>query len=493
MKTTCLFLRICTLFAATLTHAATNEHLVSWQGGRWYLSGANVAWFNYGADFGIVEEWGNFNAYNHTTMVNICQQLRADGANSIRWFVFCDGRGSPEFSSTNGGVVTGFDSSVLTNLADAVATASEHGIYLVFSLWDFAILFADSIPGEFGEHAGGHRNLIVDDIAYGSFVTNALIPMLNQPIPGSPRTLGTHPNVLALEIMNEPEWGVTESAAVDYRVEQAVSLEQMRRFVARTAGEIHRRANCLVTVGSAAMKWSSDHAHGGQSNFWNDAALQVYDPDGHLDFHSPHYYAWMDGDFWWSFSPLHPGNTWSNVFDKPAVIGEFSANGENKSVTNVINAIAAQGYGGAWCWSYRGVDGHGSWLNAQAAYQRFNASNATNIVDPHLRDTDGDGMLNHDEYLAGADAEDAGSLLDIAISRGMSGPEAAFTGRLAQGTGYGGVRRSYTIQWSTNLAGLWRMLINGFLATNATIRMALPGATNAQPVFLRVRARLDVK
>ena len=43
--------------------------------------------------------------------------LRASGANSVRWWVFTDGRGAPEF---NGGFVTGFDANTLPSMADAI-------------------------------------------------------------------------------------------------------------------------------------------------------------------------------------------------------------------------------------------------------------------------------------------------------------------------------------------------------------------------------------
>ena len=40
--------------------------LVPWRCGSWFLSGVNVPWQDgaYGADFGTVEEWGNYHAYD---------------------------------------------------------------------------------------------------------------------------------------------------------------------------------------------------------------------------------------------------------------------------------------------------------------------------------------------------------------------------------------------------------------------------------------------
>ncbi len=68
-------------------------------------------------------------------------------------------------------------------------------------------------------------------------------------------------------------------------VAQPVTLAQMQRFIAEISGAIHRNSNQLTTVGSASMKWNSTGAPGASGNFWSDAALTVYDPQGYLDFY----------------------------------------------------------------------------------------------------------------------------------------------------------------------------------------------------------------
>ena len=85
---------------------ADKSHLVPWKGGRWFLSGANVPWQNggFGADFATVEAWGQ-HTYSSATTDKMFADLRASGANSVRWWVFADGRGAPEVSN---GFVTGF-------------------------------------------------------------------------------------------------------------------------------------------------------------------------------------------------------------------------------------------------------------------------------------------------------------------------------------------------------------------------------------------------
>jgi hypothetical protein len=102
----------------------SSSHLIPWLGGEWFLSGVNIPWRapfdingdgttdgdGYGADFGTVEEWNvpdGWNAFDYDYFDRIFQDLEDHGVNTIRWWVFADGRGAPEFSSE--GTVTGLD------------------------------------------------------------------------------------------------------------------------------------------------------------------------------------------------------------------------------------------------------------------------------------------------------------------------------------------------------------------------------------------------
>jgi hypothetical protein len=342
---------------------------VPWQGG------------GFGADFGTVEEWGQ-HTYSHAATGQMFARLKADGANTVRWWVFADGRGAPEFDALSGGSVTGFDSQFLPSLVDAIQLASQHNLYLVFNLWSFDMLYDDSTPAGRGEHAGGHRDLIVEAGKRQSFINNALTPMLQQPVTGTAYTVGTHPNVLGWDIVNEPEWGITESAAVNPGISQPVSLAEMQRFVAEVAAAIRQNSNQWVTLGSASMKWNSDGALGAVGNWWSDAALTPYAADGYLDFYQIHYYGWMNGDeVFWSYSPLF--NSFADAgFDKPTVVGELPGNAQadtGHTLGALLDGLYDNCYAGAWMWSYYGVDGHGDWGVAQSAYQAFNAQHAGEI------------------------------------------------------------------------------------------------------------------
>lgn len=360
---------------------SNKSHLVPWQAGRWYLSGVNVPWQGggFGADFATVEEWGQ-HTYSPEATEQMFANLQAKGVNSVRWWVFADGRGAPEFNATSGGRVTGLDSTTLSSMASAIGLAAEYDIYIVFNLWSFDMLFADGTPATHGEHGGGHRDLIVDQTTRRSFIDKALLPMLRYAVPGSQYTIGTHPAVLGWDIINEPEWGISEAGALDQRIAQPVSLAEMQRFVAEVSGAIHRNSNQLVTVGSAAMKWNADLGLGVQANFWKDAALTPYDAEGKLDFYQIHYYGWMNGDSNWSYSPLRM--SWAAAgFDKPTVVGEFSANagGTGRSVSGLLDGLHEGCYGGAWAWSYYDVDSSGNWSDLAEPIGQFNTAHANEV------------------------------------------------------------------------------------------------------------------
>ena len=367
------------------TCPVTKSHLVPAQGGRWFLAGVNVPWQNggYGADFATVEEWGQ-HTYTHAATNAMFAALQASGVNTVRWWVFADGRGAPEFAATSGGAVSGLDANILPSMADAITLATQYNIRIVFNLWSFDMLMPDSTASVKGEHAGGHTDLITDATKRSSFLTKALQPMLAYPVPGTSYTIGNHPNVLGWDIFNEPEFGISDLGAVDPGISQPVTLAQMRRFVAEIAGTIHRNSNQLVTVGSAALKWSSATVLGATGNIWTDAALTPYDAQGTLDFYQVHYYSWMNGDgVTWNYSPL--ASSWATAsFDKPAVIGELPANpaGTGYTAGGMLDQLHTNCYGGSWAWSYDGVDTAGTWTDTSAALKTFTTANAAEVNIP---------------------------------------------------------------------------------------------------------------
>ncbi|MFV9507931.1 MAG: hypothetical protein AB4911_25565, partial [Oscillochloridaceae bacterium umkhey_bin13] len=177
--------------------------------------------------------------------------------------------------------------------------------------------------------------------------------------------------VISWEVINEPEWGIFEAGAIHASIKQPVTLGEMQRFIAETAGTIHRNSNQLVTVGAAAMKWNTAAAPGSVGNWYSDAALTRFDPQGYLDYYQIHYYGWANGDSNWTFSPLRV--RWEGAFDKPVVIGEYPANaaGLGVSLDDLFKGIYGNCYAGAWGWTYEGNDHEGNWGSMRDAITRF--------------------------------------------------------------------------------------------------------------------------
>ena len=61
--------------------------------------------------------------------------MQAHGVHVVRWWLFGDGRGAPEFDSNH--MVTGFDATFFDHMDQALQIAARHNIYIVWSLWDF--------------------------------------------------------------------------------------------------------------------------------------------------------------------------------------------------------------------------------------------------------------------------------------------------------------------------------------------------------------------
>ena len=80
----------------------------------WWLLGVNYPWLHYGHDFGQAAwpngSWTYDGAASAASRQHIEQDftyLKSKGVHVIRWFLFADGRSSPEFDAD--GNVTGFD------------------------------------------------------------------------------------------------------------------------------------------------------------------------------------------------------------------------------------------------------------------------------------------------------------------------------------------------------------------------------------------------
>lgn len=341
---------------------------IPWQDGSYFLAGVNYPQYQYyGGDIATLSSvdpdcsWAYSSAFDYAAIDADFAELQAHGAHVVRWWLFGDGRGAPEFDLNH--MVTGFDATFFDHMDQAMEIAARHNIYIIWSLWDFlafehgnwlcggtglseAYATAEKLPPPLRDallahlklaqaaptgwlpgsaapnngqscmiNAGGHRNLVTDTSAGGaqdSFFNKALIPMLQ-------RYAGNQ-NIVGWEIMNEPEWALNTNPYTGQNptVQEPVDVAQMRAFFVRFTQAVHTYAPTqYATVGSASLKFMGFGQYL-QPGLWNGLGF---------DYYGVHYYGWMDGTFN-NGSPMTTDyNTTQQQLDAPVVIGELPANG----------------------------------------------------------------------------------------------------------------------------------------------------------------------
>jgi len=286
---------------------------------NWYLLGVNYPWIHYGHDFGTTA-WGHDGVSADPAVAEQdFEEMAACGIRVVRWFVFADGRASPEFDEN--GSVTGFDSFFFDDLDAALGVAQNHGIYLILVLFDFHL--CDTARVENGVQLGGHADLITNPAKRQSFIDNALTPMLSR--------YQTHRHILSWEVMNEPEWAMTIEGGGT--VGQPVPTEAMQEFVHVIVQSVEENApQQLVTVGSASRKW-----------------LDLWKQSG-LDFYQYHYYDWMESETPFDVHYDQLG------LDKPCILGEFPTKNSNINVGTYLEKAWSNYLAGSLGWSFRAGD-----------------------------------------------------------------------------------------------------------------------------------------
>jgi mannan endo-1,4-beta-mannosidase len=311
-----------------------------------YLSGFNIAWFDFAKDIG--------RGLDERRLRQASTELLAVGGNTMRWWIHTDGTTTPQWGVVDGQRrVVGPGGSFIEDMRRALDIAAEYHVFVVPSLWSFDMLRDNA---ERRPPVQDNYRLLVEDAVLDSYIDNALVPMV--------RALNGHPALGAWELFNEPEnmtepWFVKDAAFYGGPVP---TLERLQRTQAKMAAAIHRTARAhnqvaLVTTGSKSMgKYNSDVA-GGINLYRDDRMVAAADGDplATLDFYEPHYYDNEgDGGAWSVFH--HPAAYW-NV-DKPIVIGEFytheplSLLGEVIQPEQMCQRLIDHGYAGGWPWQW---------------------------------------------------------------------------------------------------------------------------------------------
>lgn len=326
-------------FALTAAVISGPGSTIAWNGGNFYLLGANYAWYNYGTDFGT-GGWGKYTDW--TAVATDFAAMHAQGVSVARWWVFADGRYAPDFNSD--GTVSGLDSSVLADVDRAVQIAASYHICLLLTVMDGSMWGPASTSGSV--QMGGHSALITSAAAQQTFLDNALKPLLQHIAASSYKS-----SVLGYDLVNEPEaqmsgyWGGSNLAA-----------SAVQAFVQKCADYVHTYGGGgYATVGSATPYYVAT---------WKGLGL---------DFYQVHYYPWMD----FSNGAGSGLPTYASLgLDKPCIVGEFPTNTGSYGLSDTnalsskwyLDSIYKNGYAGALAWSYRVGDSASNWSLFQPVF-----------------------------------------------------------------------------------------------------------------------------
>lgn len=318
---------------------------ILYNGSPVYLSGFNIAWFDFARDVGA--------GISEPALRVALQDVATAGGNTLRWWMHIDGSLTPEWGDINGErMVVGPGKTFLEDLKLALDIATEYKVYIVPSLWSFDMLKKNDYRNP---PSADNFRLLTDPQVLQSYIDNALIPMV--------KALNSHPQLVAWELFNEPE-NMTESwlpEQSDFYGGAVPTLEQLQRVQATMAAAIHRTAIdqgevALVTTGSKSMgKYNSDVA-GGFNWYRDDRMITAAggDPLATLDFYQPHYYNNEGKQGRWS--PFHhPASYWA--VNKPIVVGEFHVEDLNVldepiAAFDLCKVLHEHGYAGGWGWQW---------------------------------------------------------------------------------------------------------------------------------------------
>jgi hypothetical protein len=258
------------------------------------------------------------------------QALGKCSANAVRVFVFADGRAAPEFAFDD--QVTGLDEYFFPDFDALLEAAKQHNLKVIPVLLDFS--WFNLATFESGVQLGGRSSIVRNPDRRQAFLDKALRPLVER--------YCDHPQIMAWEVINEPEWA-TKELPTGFQTTDPVSLAEMKEFVRLCAQAIHSCARQKVTVGSARRMWVQN---------WRGLGLDLYQFHWYEHFSSEEPFPWLP------YSQL--------ALDKPAIVGEVPTANSRYSTRDYLLGAAVGGYQGLLLWSYRLRDDVSDYANARS-------------------------------------------------------------------------------------------------------------------------------
>jgi len=303
--------------------------------------GINFAWDQFAGDFGGIGAW---------CAPGVSRNTRANGVDTIRWWVFPDFRGDG-VALDAGGTPTGLGGTALADVDAALALAAEAGVHVQFCLFSFDNFKPDRMLNN-GRFIRGIRSMILDDTKRAALMANVVRPFAHA-VAASPNAA----RAVAWDVINEPEWAISGSDAygdvafTPQTTVETVTHAEMETFVRDVIAALRAESDLPVTVGSAAAKWPKA---------WSGVDV---------DFFTIHIYDWVNAQWPYSASAAELG-----LMGKPVVVGEFPVNGlTGVPYSQMVESWYGNGYAGALGWAVNGGGSNAalSWSMGKAGVKAF--------------------------------------------------------------------------------------------------------------------------
>lgn len=109
---------------------------------------------------------------------------------------------------------TGLDCNVFPDLDAAVQLASKRNLYLDLVLLDLTWMQSARMSG--AVQLGGHAGVINTAVGQRALINNVFLPVFKR--------YANTPQIISWEVMNEPEWAITEDGSINSAISQPSSL-----------------------------------------------------------------------------------------------------------------------------------------------------------------------------------------------------------------------------------------------------------------------------
>lgn len=315
------------------------------------MHGVNYPWSTdgrtvfYGLDFGA-NVWGSHLGVStrHDAIVRDMNDIARLGFLVARWFVFCDGRSGIVYDDR--GMPAGLDDRIFTDVDTALEIARDANVCIDFVLLDHHWLFrgihhtlADPVTGDLldARLPAGRADILLTQEGQDALFEHVVEPFVSRYGEDGERA-DVQRQIFAFEFMNEPDFIIDEwERDRSSRVTRALPFAALAAAVARFSDVVHTYSPALVTLGGARADnlWAWD-AHGLGLDVLQ---LHAYPDEGYA------------GD-------IDPFSTPARALDvrREVILGEFRS---SAPLDDCLERALAQGYAGAWPWSYSGTDTYG--------------------------------------------------------------------------------------------------------------------------------------